>query len=63
MNKCLEEQPPLFKMDKPKHEAACYLYEEREIAPIEAPILYSKPESDEAEAAGAPIAGTAGQPP
>ena len=47
MDKCLEEQPPLFKMDKPKHEAACYLYEEREIAPIEAPILYSKPKTDE----------------
>ncbi len=47
MNRCLEEQPPLFKMDKPEHEAACYLYEEREIAPIEAPILYSKPKTDE----------------
>ncbi len=46
MDKCLEEQPPLFKMDKPEHEAACYLYEEREIAPIEAPILYSKPKTD-----------------
>ena len=48
MDRCLEEQPPLFKMDKPDHEAACYLYEEREIAPIEAPILYSKPKTDEA---------------
>ena len=48
MDRCLEEQPPLFKMDKPKHEAACYLYDEREIAPIEAPILYSKPKTDEA---------------
>jgi len=48
MDRCLEEQPPLFKMDKPEHEAACYLYEEREIAPIEAPILYSKPKTDEA---------------
>ena len=47
MDRCLEEQPPLFKMDKPKHEAACYLYEDREIAPIEAPILYSKPKTDE----------------
>ena len=46
MDKCLVEQPPLFEMDKPKHEAACYLYEEREIAPIEAPILYSKPKTD-----------------
>jgi hypothetical protein len=34
-------------MDKPTHEAACYLYEDREIAPIEAPILYRKPKSDE----------------
>ena len=48
MDRCLEEQPPLFKMDKPKHEAACYLYEDREIAPIEAPILYSKPKFDAA---------------
>ena len=48
MDRCLEEQPPLYKMDKPKHEAACYLYEEHEIAAIEAPILYSKPKTDEA---------------
>ena len=48
MDRCLEEQPPLFKMDKPMHEAACYLYEDRDIAPIEAPILYSKPKIDEA---------------
>ncbi|MDE2820376.1 MAG: ABC transporter ATP-binding protein [Chloroflexota bacterium] len=47
MDKCLEEQPPLFKMDKPKHEAACYLYEENDVAPIEAPIFYSKPKTDE----------------
>jgi peptide/nickel transport system ATP-binding protein len=47
MDKCLEEQPPLFKMDKPKHEAACYLYDDRDIAPIEAPILYSKPKTQE----------------
>ena len=47
MDRCLEEQPPLYKMDKPDHEAACYLYEEHEIAPIEAPILYSKPKTDE----------------
>ncbi len=43
MDKCLEEQPPLFKMDKPKHEAACYLYEENEIAPIEPPVLVNRP--------------------
>ncbi len=48
MDRCLEEQPPLFKMDKPEHEASCYLYEDREIAPIEAPILYSKPKIDAA---------------
>ncbi|MCY4019570.1 MAG: ABC transporter ATP-binding protein [Chloroflexi bacterium] len=46
MDKCLDEQPPLFKMDKPKHEAACYLYEENEIAPIEPPILVNRPISD-----------------
>ena len=43
MDKCLVEQPPLFKMDKPKHEAACYLYEENEIAPIEPPVLVNTP--------------------
>ena len=48
MDRCLEEQPPLFKMDKPMHEAACFLYEDRDIAPIEAPILYSKPKIEEA---------------
>ena len=46
MDKCLDEQPPLFKMDKPKHEAACYLYEENEIAPIEPPVLVNRPISD-----------------
>ena len=46
MDKCLIEQPPLFKMEKPKHEAACYLYEDREFAPIEAAILYGKPKNE-----------------
>ena len=46
MDKCLIEQPPLFKMDRANHEAACYLYEENDIAPIEKPILYSKPKKD-----------------
>ena len=44
MDKCLEVQPPLFKMEKPKHEAACYLYEENEIAPIEPPMLVNTPD-------------------
>ena len=43
MDKCLEARPPLFKMAKPKHEAACYLYEENEIAPIEPPMLVNRP--------------------
>ena len=43
MDKCLVEQPPLFKMDKPKHEAACYLYDENDIAPIEPPIIENQP--------------------
>ncbi len=46
MDKCLDEQPPLYKMDKPKHEAACYLYEENDIAPIEPPVLVNRPISD-----------------
>ena len=45
MDKCLEAQPPLFKMDKPKHEAACYLYEERDIAPAELSLIENKPKS------------------
>ncbi len=43
MDRCLEEQPPLYKMDKTMHEAACYLYEEREIAPVEPPVLINRP--------------------
>ncbi len=45
MDKCLEEQPPLFMMDKPKHEAACYLYEEREVAPQELSLVENRPKS------------------
>ena len=52
MDKCLIEQPPLFKMDKPKHEAACYLYDENEIAPIEPPMLVNQPISVAAAAVG-----------
>ena len=51
MDKCLEAQPPLFKMDKPKHEAACYLYEENQIAPIEPPVLVNQPITEVAVAA------------
>lgn len=52
MDKCLEEQPPLYMMEKPGHEAACYLYEEREVAPIEDPVLYKTKTSDQMAAAG-----------
>ena len=52
MDQCLEEQPPLYMMDKQGHEAACYLYEERETAPIEAPILYKTKTADQMAAAG-----------
>ena len=51
MDKCLEVQPPLFKMEKAKHEAACYLYEENDIAPIEPPVLVNRPISDVAKPA------------
>ena len=51
MDQCLEEQPPLYMMDKQGHEAACYLYEERETAPIEAPILYKTNKADQMAAA------------
>ncbi len=53
MDKCLEVQPPLFKMDKPKHEAACYLYEENEVAPIEPPMLVNTPITEAAVASAA----------
>ena len=55
MDKCLVEQPPLYKMEKPKHEAACYLYEENEEAPIEPPMLVNRPISEAA------VASTAGR--
>ncbi len=50
MDKCLEEQPPLFKMEKARHEAACYLYEENEIAPIEPPVFVNQPITEAAVA-------------
>ncbi len=53
MDKCLVAQPPLYKMDKPKHEAACYLYEENEVAPIEPPMLVNRPISEAAVASSA----------
>ncbi|MCY4465106.1 MAG: ABC transporter ATP-binding protein [Chloroflexi bacterium] len=45
MDKCLEVQPPLFMMDKPKHEAACYLYDERDVAPQELSLVENRPKS------------------
>jgi peptide/nickel transport system ATP-binding protein len=39
MDKCLTAQPPLYMMDKKGHDAACYLYDENEIAPIPEPYL------------------------
>ena len=45
MDKCLDAQPPLFMMDKPKHEAACYLYEDRLIAPQELSLVENRPRS------------------
>ncbi len=52
MDKCLEAQPPLFMMDKPKHEAACYLYEEREVAPQELSLVENRPMSITAKSSG-----------
>ncbi len=53
MDKCLVAQPPLYKMDKAKHEAACYLYEENEVAPIEPPMLVNRPITEAAVASSA----------
>src|SRR5690606_9245778 len=36
MDRCLEAQPPLYKIDEIDHEAACYLYEENEVAGVRA---------------------------
>ena len=52
MDKCLEEQPPLFMMDKPKHEAACYLYEDRDVAPQELSLVENRPKSITATSSG-----------
>ena len=52
MDQCLEEQPPLYMMDRQGHEAACYLYEENEVAPIESPVLVNKPITEAAAGAG-----------
>ena len=32
MDRCLEKQPPLYKIDAEGHEAACYLYDDQEVA-------------------------------
>ncbi len=32
MDRCLEAQPPLYKIDDVDHQAACYLYDEKEVA-------------------------------
>ncbi|MCY4146141.1 MAG: ABC transporter ATP-binding protein, partial [Chloroflexi bacterium] len=45
MDKCLEKQPPLFMMEKSKHEAACYLYDERDVAPQELSLVENRPKS------------------
>ena len=50
MDKCLEAHPPLFKMEKPGHEAACYLYDDNEIAPIEPPMIVNQPIAEAAVA-------------
>jgi peptide/nickel transport system ATP-binding protein len=34
MDRCLEAQPPLFKIDDVDHEASCYLYDENEVAVV-----------------------------
>jgi peptide/nickel transport system ATP-binding protein len=37
MDRCLEAQPPLYKIDNIDHQASCYLYSENEIAAEAAP--------------------------
>ena len=32
MERCLVKQPPLYKIDANRHEAACYLYDDKEVA-------------------------------
>ncbi len=35
MDKCLEKQPPLYQIDAIDHQASCYLYEDKPVAPAE----------------------------
>jgi len=37
MDRCLEAQPPLYKIDQIDHQASCYLYSENEVAVESAP--------------------------
>jgi peptide/nickel transport system ATP-binding protein len=34
MDRCLEKHPPLYKIDDVDHQAACYLYDEKEVAEV-----------------------------
>jgi hypothetical protein len=34
MDRCLEKRPPLYKMDDKGHEAACFLYDDNEVAEV-----------------------------
>ena len=38
MDKCLTAQPPLYQMGSPGHEASCYLYEDKPVAPALGPV-------------------------
>ncbi len=38
MDRCLEAQPPLYKIDEIDHQASCYLYSENEIAVKTTPV-------------------------
>ena len=35
MDRCLTAQPPLFKIDEVDHDAACYLYDQNEVAVVQ----------------------------
>jgi peptide/nickel transport system ATP-binding protein len=53
MDKCLQARPPLFQMDEDSHEASCYLYEDRPVAPEPEPLeLIDDPAFGQAQQSG-----------
>ncbi len=52
MDRCLTNRPPLYKMDNEGHEAACYLYDDHEVAPLPEPVIMKTAAEAVAESGG-----------